>query len=419
MVAYWYPPALGAAAERAWAFARCLPRHDWPCIVLTARRSNPPPAAPGVTVHHVPACLSGEDVPFRDYNPGQQPSRFRACVRELLFPDRFVFWQRSALKPGLELIRRQGIDLILASFPPASTVVLALHLSRDAGLPMVLDFRDRWLGPGGYEPVFSRTRRKHAELERTAIAQSAAIVAISDAMADAIAHEHGYDQRRIMVIPNGYEPAVDDLGLSPAPSPWALALQPPGPAPSPRPLTIAHVGTVIPRNRPDLFFRSILKLLSGKRLGEVVFKFVGNLSHDYLTAAGLTQVVQTTGLVPRMQALREMRAADALFLLTGRYVGTWGYNAKLFEYLRAGRPILCLEESPGSNDRKLLEQLAAERSFFAPLDEPEAIARAVDAVRLYLAAPPPPTAPIDAFSAYSRPNLVARLAAFLNTIKLR
>jgi glycosyltransferase involved in cell wall biosynthesis len=405
-VAYWYPPAVGAAAERAWAFARYLPEHSWQCHVLTARRSSPAPSAPGVVVREVGDCLSGGDAPFRDYDPRQRPSRVRACLRELVFPDRFVCWQRSAVELGSELIGRHGIDVVLASFPPASAVNLGLRLSRDSGVPLVLDFRDRWLGPGGYEPVFGRTRRRHAELERAAVARSKMIIAVSDAMADAIAQEQNYDRSRIVVIPNGYEPATDDLESAGA-SPTV--------PPPPSGLTIAHVGTVIPRNRPDLFFQSITKLLAGERLRDVMFRFVGNLSRDYLDAAGLGRVVQTTGLVSRSQAMGEMHTANALLLLTGRYVGAWGYNAKLFEYIRARRPILCLEESPGSNDRKLLEQFAGERSFFAPLDDPDAIGRAVEAVRQHLAAPrPPATLAEDAFAAYSRPNLVARLAGCLD-----
>jgi glycosyltransferase involved in cell wall biosynthesis len=409
MVAYWYPPAVGAAAERAWAFARHLPGHSWHCRVLTAKRKGPPPSADGVTVHDIVDRLSARDVPFRDYDPRQRPCRLRSCLRELIFPDRFVSWHRSATQPGIDLIRNHRPDLILASFPPASAVALALRLSRETGVPLVLDFRDRWLGPGGYEPVFNRTREKHLRLERDAIAHSRAIIAISDAMADAIVREHNFDRSRVFVIPNGYEPATSELESS--------ALPRRSPASSTRGrLTITHVGTVIPRNRPDLFFESIRTLSARDLLRDVAFRFVGNLSARYLDAAGLARFVQTTGLVSRPQALREMSSADALLLLTGRYVGQWGYNAKLFEYIRAGRPVLCLEESPGSNDRRLLEQFAPGRSFFAPVNNPDAIARAVEALRAYLRDPPEAPPPNDAFAAYSRPATVAKLAACLDSV---
>ena len=410
MVAYWYPPAVGAAAERAWAFARHLPAHSWHCSILTAARSGATPAADGVIVHEVVDRFSRGDIPFRDYDPRHRPSRIRSWLRELVFPDRFVSWQRSATQSGIDLIRNHGAGLILASFPPASAVVLALRLSRETGIPLVLDFRDRWLGPGGYEPVFKRTLQKHLRLERDAIAHSRAIITISEAMADAVVREHGFDRRRVFVIPNGYELATSELE-SPSLPRRSLASSARGR------LTIAHVGTVIPRNRPDLFFESLIALSARDSLRDVAFRFVGNLSPQYLAAAGLTRFVQTTGLVSRSQAVDEMHSANALLLLTGRYVGQWGYNAKLFEYIRAGRPVLCLEESPGSNDRRLLEQFARARSFFAPVSDPAAIVGAIEAVRGYLRTQPPEASPPDdAFAAYSRPSIVARLAACLDSV---
>ncbi|MFQ5424636.1 MAG: glycosyltransferase [Phycisphaerae bacterium] len=400
MVSYWYPPAVGAASERVAAFARHLPDHGWETHVLTARRVPAPAERAGVEVHAIPDRFASKGQTFADYDPRQRPSRLQPWLRDLVFPDRFVGWQRRALGAGLEIVRRRGADVILASFPPASAVQLALQLHRRTGVPLVLDFRDRWFGPGGYIPRRAQARRAHEELQREAVAATTSIVTISDAMADAIADEHLYPRRRIAVISNGFDA---DRPRPERRSPDAERI-----------FTIAHVGTVIPRNRPDLFFASVAawKLRGGPN--RVRFRFVGNLSKDYLRSAGLDDVVETTGLVPRDRALQEMADADALLLLTGRYVGRWGHNAKLFEYLAAGRPILCLEESPPSNDRTLLESVAPERSFFAAVDDPAALAVAVAAVRAWLDAPEATaTATVPNIEAFSRARLTAALADHL------
>jgi len=400
MVSYWYPPAVGAAAERAAAFARHLPDHGWETHVLTARRLPPPPERPGVEVHAIPDRFASSGPTFADYDPRQKPPRLRPWLRDLVFPDRFVGWQRRALGAGVEIVRHSGADVILASFPPASAVQLALQLHRRTATPLVLDFRDRWFGPGGYQLRRAQARRAHEELRREAVAATTAIVTISDAMADAIAAEHQYPRRRIAVIPNGFdndrprpERRRPDTGET---------------------LTIAHVGTVIPRNRPDRFLASVAAWKQRGGLDRVRFRFVGNLSKDYLRSAGLDDVVATTGLVPRDRALQEMTDADALLLLTGRYVGRWGHNAKLFEYLAAGRPILCLEEAPPSNDRTLLESVAADRSFFAAVDDLAALADAVAAVRTWLdASEAMAAAPVPDLDAFSRTRLTAALADHL------
>src|SRR5262249_21868607 len=152
--------------------------------------------------------------------------------------------------------------------------------------------------------------------------------------------------------------------------------------PSPRGFTLSHVGTVIPRNRPDLFFRAIASAPNRERwrAESLRIRFVGNLSPSVAARPEFAGLIETTGMVPHSQAWREMSSADALLLLVGDYVARWGHNAKVFEYLRAGRPILCLEESSGSNDRRLLEAFAPSSCVFGNLSDASAIANAIDAV---------------------------------------
>ena len=415
LISYWYPPAVGAAAERIHSFAHYLPEHGWTAQVLTARHPAPDmaPGQPAPGIHAVPDPLASKAPAFADYDPRVTSPAYKTILRELVFPDRFVRWQRAAIKIAPEVVRCEQVQVLLASFPPASVVMLALRLSRETSVPLVLDFRDRWLGPGGYQPRLARTRRKHAGLEREAIRHAAGVVVVSDAMADAIVSEQKYDRARICVVPNGYEPVEEAMRLAAVVAPVSAD----HPGPSTLPITIAHVGTVIARNRPDLLFASLARLQARRGLHGVTFRFVGNLSSAYVRELGLSSVVRTTGLIPRDRAQVEMQTADALLLLTGSYVGQWGHNAKLFEYVQTGRPILCLEETPGSNDRELLERFAPDRAFFAPVGNPAAIAEQIGKLRQRVAAHHSPAIDLDdAFREFSRPNLAARLAEHLNTI---
>src|SRR5207247_410321 len=130
--------------------------------------------------------------------------------------------------------------------------------------------------------------------------------------------------------------------------------------------------------------------------------------------SGLDSVIETTGLVSRDIARHEMESASALLLLVGEYVGTWGNNAKLYEYVQTGRPILCLEESPGSGDARLLRQYAPERSFFAEIGNEKSILEALSKLRTYLEATPQSSLHLHAdFTQFSRPRLAAQLAAHL------
>ncbi len=403
LVSYWYPPGVGAAAERMHSFAKYLPEHGWEVHVLTAARPGAAPTDRGVTIHAVTDPLATSSSPFADYDPRRKPSRWKAWLREWTFPDRFIAWRRAALKEAERIVKQAGIDLVLASFPPASVLDVALRLCESGGPPMVLDFRDRWLGPGGYEPAGERARRKHLDLERRCIGAASAIVTVSEAMADAISSEQGFPRERIFVVPNGYDDSESARTSRP-------------PAATSDSVTICHIGTVIARNRPDLFFQSVAELNRSGGLAGTVFEFVGNLSRDYLRSQGLADVIRTTGLVSREEARRRMTEAQALLLLTGEYAGRWGYNAKIFEYIRSGRPILCLEERPGSNDGQLLVKYASERSFLAPLGDAAALKAATKKIHSYSTENHPDSSKPSSFDIYDRKNLTARLADHLRTI---
>jgi glycosyltransferase involved in cell wall biosynthesis len=352
---------------------------------------------------------------FADYDPRNQEDRWKQIARDLFARDRFGVWAVAAGNASLPVAKRKNgrPDIVLASFPPAATAMVAGAIHAGPGIPYVLDFRDRWIGPGGYAPILGSARRRHLALERMVIAGAAGIVAVSDAMAEAIVAEQGIAREKVVVVPNGFEEHDGDAGVESNAADSAR-----GSATARRnnraEITIAHVGTVIPRNRPDLFFDSLIRLRDSDSLGGVRFRFVGNLSAEYLRDVGLDKCVETTGLVPRAEARREMRSADALLLLTGNYVGQWGYNAKLFEYLRSGRPILCLEETPGSNDRKLLEEVAGERAFFALVDDAAEILAALGRVREYAVQHGDERAAVSAgLAAYSRRALTGTLAEAL------
>lgn len=415
LLTYWYPPGVGAAAERIASFAAYLPEHEWNVYVVCADRGAHHAADSAddrMSVVRVPDPMAGEGPIFADYDPRQPGTpAWKQFLKRFVFPDRFVRWRKAAEQAASGLIANTKFDLILATFPPASTIQLALALHDQTGASLVLDFRDRWIGPGGYEPSSQRVLEKHRALEREAVRKAAAVIAVSQNMADAIAAENGIDAGRVHVVPNGYEPIADWEGSSPDADGGESRDKK-------QYLSVAHVGTVIPRNQPEIFFQSVSTLKGDSRFADLRFRFVGNLSADYVRSIGLEDLVETTGLVDRDTARREMRDADALLLLVGDYVGQWGHNAKVFEYVQAGRPILCLEASSGSNDGALLKRFVPDRLFVARLGDVEATATAVDALRSYIASRPNSAIELHPdFRAYSRRELSGRLAEVLDSCR--
>jgi len=462
LVGYWYPPATGAAAQRLEAFARRLAAFGWRSTVLAA-------GSPAISTAPVVRVRDpfGDASQFADYDWSPEPSGSprlqepkgshspregaRAAAPSVhrprggwLIPDRFFRWRRAARRAARSLARDDRPDLVFVSFPPASAAALGVDLAQFFGVPLVVDFRDLWLGPGGYTPPTGLHRRVHERLERRVVAAASRLVAVSEKMAVHLAERHHLPRDRVVVIPNGYEDgaatgAQSNRDRSPAAAADASPTERVAAPNAPGGIVLAHVGTVIPRNRPDLFLNSIAvapQRDAWRRAG-LRIRFVGNLAPAVTHRPEFAGLIETTGLVSAEASRRAMQSADALLLLVGDYVGRWGHNAKAFEYLAAGRPILCLEETPGSNDRALLESLDSDRCLFARLGDPQAIAAAIDELlrraargseRVHLAPrgdaaaagsppfQPVPLAELRGLSIYSRTALTRRLATVFDEV---
>lgn len=410
LIGYWFPPAIGAASQRLSGFARGVSACGWRVTVLAAGE----PTQESVAVIRAADPLALRPVRFPDYAWPAPPARARSPLRELVFPDRFWLWRRTARRAAIRSIDDSPPCVICATFPPASAAMLGVDLAERWGAPLVLDLRDLWIGPGGYAPGSNSARRRHERLERRAVEAASHVVVVSTQMAEFIARRHDLQPDRITVIPNGYD---DDVGAADPAARGALAA-PTGMQSDAR-FVLAHVGTVIERNRPELFFRAVADapqrlewLGTGVRI-----RFVGNLAPAVARRPEFAGLIETTGVVCAAEARLAMQAADALLLLVGDYVGRWGHNAKVFEYLRAGRPILCLEESPGSNDRRLLESLDASRCVFARLSDPADVASGIERVRRLAAEyRPSAAAELHGLSMYARTRLAKRLAEVLNDV---
>jgi hypothetical protein len=154
------------------------------------------------------------------------------------------------------------------------------------------------------------------------------------------------------------------------------------------PLTLVHSGVLYPQERDPLpFFRALRQLL---RAGEidahtlrVVLRATGSdaVYHPVIEQLGIGSVVQLAPPIGYAQALREMLSADGVLLFQAANCNHQ-IPAKLYEYLRAGRPIFALTDARGDTAEALR---AAAVPDIVDLTDTEAIAsglrRFLDALR--------------------------------------
>jgi len=322
------------------------------------------------------------------------------------FPDDQAGWAKRAFEPALALLRDERIELIFSTAPPMSAHALAARLARRSGLPWVADYRDLWTdNPGYLAPGWRRAidqRTEAAWLKR-----AAGVVTVTPSWQRQFAQRLGA-ACPVVCIPNGYDEADFERLPTERRSDGAFRLVHTGSFYGPRdPGTLldgvaAYLRSAAPSARP-----LVLRLV-----GQMGSRFAERLARFDAEHPG---VVEHRPYVPHHEAIAEMQSADALLLVVGAGQGSkhgavvaGTLPGKLFEYLRAGRPILLLGDEQGDAAQIVRHHAAG---WIADEASPERIALALHQMMQPGPAPlPPATARADAFE---RRALAGEMAQFL------
>lgn len=339
MIAFHFPPAAMSSGHlRTLGFARHLPEFGWNPIVLSARALAYPRTSPlaadvipqGCTVHRALALDASRHFAIGKKYPGF-----------LAQPDRWASWWPAAVLQGLRLIRRHQVRAIWSTYPIMSAHCIARTLSGIAGLPWVADFRDPVSSSVEAENPYSVASQQRWE-RRVLHSAAHTVFTTPGALRDYAGRypEAGLGGR-LSVIGNGYdEMAFADLPSAPPPR-------------NGRPLVLVHSGLLYPEGRdPAPFFEALARLKTAGFAGPTQLQVVLRASgwearyQQDIDRLGLADMVTLAAPVGNREALVEQAAADGLLLFQGSKFDRQ-IPAKVYEYLRIGRPIFALVGAEG------------------------------------------------------------------------
>jgi glycosyltransferase involved in cell wall biosynthesis len=364
MIAYHFPPLAGSSGiQRTLRFVQHLPSFGWQPAVLTA---SP----------HAYDRTSGDML--RDVPPSTVVRRAFALdtARHLAFkgrylgamarPDRWVSWRFDAVRQGLKLIAALKPRVIWSTYPIATAHLIGAELHRRSGLPWIADFRDPMAQPG--YPSDPRTWQQFGAIERHATEHAALSVFTTRGAARVYRERYPAAAERIVVIENGYDEESFALAEASTPAPKPI---------HPGVVTLLHSGIVYPKERdPTQLFGALRQLSDAGHIRTDNFRIRFRAAvHDeslrnLARANGVEGFIETLPPVSYEDALQEMRCADALLVIQASDCNEQ-IPGKLYEYLRARRPILCLSDSRG--DTVALLRSAGVNSV-AAIDAPDEIA---------------------------------------------
>jgi glycosyltransferase involved in cell wall biosynthesis len=369
LVTMYFPPAGGGGVQRPLKLAQYLPALGIETHVLAPDdpkwvHSDPDLRVPTQAWIHRARYLGprarkpAEELRAAD---GLDRALVQAQVtaRRLLLPDASVTWNLTAIPAAIRIARREGIDAVITTSPPASVHFVGAAVQRATGAKWIADLRDPIIANQHRRDDTAAARARQAANEQVArlVARKAdAVTCVSEAIA---AEMRELDARgTVRVVANGCD--FDDFtGLEYTPG---------------ERFRITHTGSFFGRRDP----RPFLQALHDADL-DAVARFVGDFrssDREWAESLDLGDRLELIDYLPRADSLRLQRDSDALLLLVpeagGRGKGV--LSGKVFEYIAAGRPILAAVPPDGAAAELIRETGSG---VVAPPDDVDAIRAAL------------------------------------------
>jgi len=414
MVAFHFPPFRGSSGSlRTVNFSRYLPQFGCEPIVLTAHPRAYPDVDLGsltlipsqVTVKRAFALDAARHLSWK--------GKHLDCTA---IPDRWGSWLLGAIPTALQLIRQWSPRVIWSTYPISTAHVIGAIVHCLTGLPWIADFRDPMVGYDAVKdelwPQEPSVRKIRTWIERLVMKYSARTVFVSEGTLQTYAKRFPYiSMNHWTLIPNGY----DEENFS-------LAEKIPFERKTPKEqMLLLHSGSLYPGSGRETtpLFAALVDLRNNERVSAKNLKIVLRASVDetnqqrLIKQYGLEEIVFLAPPIPYVDALAEMLRADGLLLFQGASTSIQ-IPAKVYEYLRAQRPIFALVD-PAGDAAALLRRVGVRE--IEPIHDKERIAVGLEKFLTQLRLQTAPMAAMSQVIQFSRQSGTQDLARLLDEVR--
>jgi hypothetical protein len=406
MIAFHFPPLRGSSGiQRTLKFAQYLPQFGWLPVVISA--------SPRAYANRGDDQMGDIPAEVEVHRPFARDTSIHLSIKGrypgfLALPDRWVSWAFGAIPTGLRLAWKHRPAVIWSTYPIATAHLIGLCLHRLTGIPWVADLRDPMTDVG--YPAHGPMRRAYLWIEEKTIKHCTRAICTTPGAIDTYTRRFPHiPASRFALIENAFDEenfAEAELHAQPVPA-------------AGQPFVLVHSGVIYPSERdPVPLFEALAALLADGTIEPGKFELLLRATgHDAYLAGliaqhGIGAIVKLAPHVAYRDALREMVSAGGLLILQASNCNHQ-VPAKLYEYLRARRPILALTDPIGDTAATLRK---AGIDTIAPLDEKQAIIEAMKRFLKLAESGSAPLAPHGTIAANSRHARSGVLAALLDQV---
>ncbi len=351
-ISYFYPPLGGPAALRNVKTVKYLASCGITCDVITVRDIE--------YIYRDPALLEESEAlriirtdsldpmallkKSRGVGDGElsriylrTPEKLKLLVRQLHPIDNKIGWLPKLIKAGRKAISEQDYDLIYVSLGPFSSGLGAYALSRESDIPLALDLRDYWTLLSDYNLQGALNRKFSQIWEKTIYRHASLIVTATEGIGTAAAGAFGTDlQEKTITAYNGWDES--DFAELPEAEPSSG-------------FSFAYFGNIYARRSLRHFYAALKRLRAENALPQNTrVQLYGNFFRETLEEIANSGIADMIDLIPQLshrEALDAMQNSDALLLIVNSSSPRGTLTSKIFEYLRAQKPIMAMVPSHG------------------------------------------------------------------------
>ncbi|OQB65973.1 MAG: putative glycosyl transferase [Bacteroidetes bacterium ADurb.Bin141] len=355
VITYYWPPSGGAGVQRWLKFVKYLRQYGWEPVVFTVADGEFPERDDSL-LKDIPEGIEIIREPIKEpyllyklfIGRGRKEKIHAGFLTEkkkssllqniavwirgnFFIPDARMLWIKPSVNNLHKWLEQNKVDALVSTGPPHSCHLIALRLKKLTGIPWLADFRDPWTKIDYYKDLklTARADRKHHRLEREVISNADAVVTVGKTMQEEFA---ALVSRDIDCITNGYddeditkENVVPDKEFS-----------------------IAHVGTMVKTRNPVALWQALSELLKEEPefKNYLLLKLVGKVDvtvQESLKQYGLINNVKFIDYLSHEDVVKVQRQSQILLLVINRTHNAKGVlTGKLFEYMAARRPVICI-----------------------------------------------------------------------------
>ena len=376
VITYYWPPSGGAGVQRCLKFVKHLGHFQVEATVITvdpAQATYPvldesllaevPPAVRVIRTGTTEPFesykkLTGRAVPYGGFANEGKPGLLQQALRfvrgNLFIPDPRRGWNRHALATVEQLLAAgEQFDAVLTSSPPHSTQLIGLELKNRHGLRWLADLRDPWTDIYYYKDLHHTPLAAwlDARYERQVLTQADAVLVTSpETKRLFLAKLPALPAAKFHVLPNGYDES-DFRQSSAAPTDC---------------LRITHTGTITELYRIEQLLKALATCTAAHPDVPLRLRFVGQVSAELraqIERAGLLPITEFITFVPHDKSVEYLLESSVLLMAIPDVPRNFGIlPGKVFEYLAANKPILCVGPT-GSDADNLLQECGAGKAL--------------------------------------------------------